>query len=184
MGRRGNCTWAELVVSLRAKGQRNTPESIATRANKVAAPHRNPRETPSPAVTSAAGDGGGWRLCVWESGRVGGGRRGKRAADGNLSVPAPGNNFYGNWADSCSATTRASTQTSRTAVQACSIVCMCAPASFLLPTSRGSLVAGLEPYLSRTFESGRRGVQPSTRPEEGLWLRKGVMRSGGKRFKQ
>lgn len=59
MGRRGNCTWAELVVSLRAKGQRNTPESIATRTNKVAAPHRNPREAPSPAVTSAAAGGGG-----------------------------------------------------------------------------------------------------------------------------
>lgn len=114
MGRRGNCTWAELVVCLRAKGQRNTPESIATRTNKVAAPHRNSKRG---SVTGCY---------VWESGRVGGGRRGKRAAYGNLSVPARGNNFYGNWADSCSATTRASTQTSRTAVQACSIVCVCA----------------------------------------------------------
>lgn len=58
MGRIGNCAWAQLVVRLDAKGQRNTPESITTRPNKVAALHRNPQETSSPAVTSATGGGG------------------------------------------------------------------------------------------------------------------------------
>lgn len=142
MGRRGNCTWAELVVILRAKGQRNTPESIATRTNKVAAPHRNPREAPSPAVTFGSqeeleeGEEGRERLTGTSLSRLGVTTftgTGRTAVPPQQELPPK----------------LAAPPSKRAAL------CVCACLPFLLPTSRGSLDAGLEPYLSRTFESGR-----------------------------
>lgn len=123
MGRIGNCTWAERVVWLGAKGKRNTPQSIATPTNKVAAPRRNPREAPSPAVTSAAAGGGG---AFGSQEELEEGEEGREHLTGT-SLFRPGvTTFTGTGRTACSATTRASTQASCTVVQACSIVCVCA----------------------------------------------------------
>lgn len=107
MGRTGKCVWAQLVVRLDAKGQRNTPESITTRSNKTAALHRNPKETSSPAVTSATGVVGG-AFGSQEELEAGEERREQLTG---TSVFRPGvTAFTGNGRTADSTTTRASNQ--------------------------------------------------------------------------